>query len=363
MGYIYKITNKENGKIYIGLTTRDVETRWKEHVEMANLTNHKDSNALFKKAIKKYGPETFIVETIDESDDIEELKQKEIDWIKKTKSYAFDEDGWGYNSTRGGDYPAEFYFTPVSQFDIVTGEKIKDYPSIREAERNIGCRIDIIGKPERSCGGYCFLYTKDIESLTKEELVEKIHSLYPFLVYQLDLNGEIVNIYKNTTEASKAIQGNQGNLISACNGQRRLAKGYQWCYQKDLEKRLHQPVREINQYTRPVVQYKMNGEKIKVWNSGREAAKELGLQESHINSCCNLARQTCGQYQWRYEEDEIEKLPELTQKRKVQCLETGEIFKTINHAAKHFNIAHQTVRRSVDGKKIFYDLHFRWYDD
>ena len=31
MGYIYKITNTINNKVYIGQTTQTVETRWKQH--------------------------------------------------------------------------------------------------------------------------------------------------------------------------------------------------------------------------------------------------------------------------------------------------------------------------------------------
>lgn len=31
MGYIYKIINSVNDKVYIGMTRFDVERRWKEH--------------------------------------------------------------------------------------------------------------------------------------------------------------------------------------------------------------------------------------------------------------------------------------------------------------------------------------------
>ena len=31
MGFIYKITNLINQKVYIGKTERNIETRWKEH--------------------------------------------------------------------------------------------------------------------------------------------------------------------------------------------------------------------------------------------------------------------------------------------------------------------------------------------
>lgn len=32
-GYIYKITNKVNGKAYVGKTTDTVQVRWKEHLK------------------------------------------------------------------------------------------------------------------------------------------------------------------------------------------------------------------------------------------------------------------------------------------------------------------------------------------
>ena len=62
---IYKITNKINNKVYIGLTTQTVETRWKQHIQTAFSENHPDSQTIFKKAIRKYGPDNFKIEVID----------------------------------------------------------------------------------------------------------------------------------------------------------------------------------------------------------------------------------------------------------------------------------------------------------
>ena len=47
-GYIYKIVNDINGKIYIGQTRRDVDTRFKEHCKGANITNKKKIQIIIK---------------------------------------------------------------------------------------------------------------------------------------------------------------------------------------------------------------------------------------------------------------------------------------------------------------------------
>ena len=57
---IYKITNKINGKIYIG-QSNDIERRFKEH-----MTKGERSRILLDHAIKKYGPDNFSYEVIEE---------------------------------------------------------------------------------------------------------------------------------------------------------------------------------------------------------------------------------------------------------------------------------------------------------
>ena len=102
IGVVYKITNIINNKIYIGITTITAQKRWKQHINTAYNLNAKDSQSPFKKAIRKYTPENFKIEIIDEEyNSKEELKQKEIKWIKYYNSCCFDKNGWGYNCTRG----------------------------------------------------------------------------------------------------------------------------------------------------------------------------------------------------------------------------------------------------------------------
>lgn len=361
--YVYVITNKINHKKYVGITTKTIEERWKEHIRIA-FSNSKDSKALFKKAIKKYGVENWLVEELEQCENIEQLKEREQYWIKILNSYAFDENGWGYNSTRGGDLPPEFTQTPVCICDILQGTILFSCDSIKKAEKITGVRIEKIGEPDITSGGYCILYQKQLNGKTQEEIKNIIQDLYPHLVYQLDLQGNIVNLYRNTVEASKTINCSNGNLIMACQGKRRLCHGFQWAYRNNLKDKIYKQPRDIKTLAISVTQYSLGGIKIREWNSITEAVKNNRGTDSHISQCCNGKRQSCGGFQWRYTEDEITQLPPLFNKRKVQCIETQEIFETPNHAAKHFNYAQQTIKKScMNNGKISKPFHFVWYDD
>lgn len=92
---IYKITNLINNKIYIGLTARTIEERWKQHVNQS-----KKKNYYIARTIRKYGKENFKIEQIDKAYSIKELKSKEKYWIAK---YQSNNRNIGYNLTDGGE--------------------------------------------------------------------------------------------------------------------------------------------------------------------------------------------------------------------------------------------------------------------
>ena len=85
---IYKITNKINGKCYIGKSI-NIERRFKEHKYICS-----ESNQTLKRAYKKYGRENFEFSILEECLE-EELNKKEIYYIKILKPQ--------YNRTSGGD--------------------------------------------------------------------------------------------------------------------------------------------------------------------------------------------------------------------------------------------------------------------
>jgi group I intron endonuclease len=94
---VYKVTNIINNKIYIGVSKFDIDKRKWEHLNKSD----NSSDFVFHKAIRKYGVENFNWEVIDEASSVEELKQKEIFYIKDYNSFY--KTGHGYNMTHGGD--------------------------------------------------------------------------------------------------------------------------------------------------------------------------------------------------------------------------------------------------------------------
>jgi len=75
---IYKITNKINGKAYIGQTIQEAEKRWKFH------KSARPSKSLISQAIKDFGLENFTFEVIERVNNIKELNEKEAKLIRES---------------------------------------------------------------------------------------------------------------------------------------------------------------------------------------------------------------------------------------------------------------------------------------
>lgn len=92
IGYIYKIINLINNKIYIGCSVNP-ELRFRKHKESAI----SGGNCLIHRAMRKYGIENFIFEIID-TIPLRDMYNKEKYWISYYNSMSE-----GYNMTSGGE--------------------------------------------------------------------------------------------------------------------------------------------------------------------------------------------------------------------------------------------------------------------
>lgn len=91
---IYKVTNKVNGKCYIGQTRHSLNTRKKRHLSSAKA----GMNTHFYQALRKYGEDNFYWEIICTAKDKQTLNELETFYITK-----FDSIKNGYNMVDGGD--------------------------------------------------------------------------------------------------------------------------------------------------------------------------------------------------------------------------------------------------------------------
>lgn len=99
--HLYIITNKVNGKKYVGITTRGYKTRWNAHLRDCFRDSHRCYDTVLYNAMRKYGTDSFEMVFINEYNSWEELCAKEKFLIKNLNTHF--KNGYGYNMTYGGD--------------------------------------------------------------------------------------------------------------------------------------------------------------------------------------------------------------------------------------------------------------------
>lgn len=113
-GYIYKITNKINNRVYIGQTTQ------KNPFERINFhyKTYKKEKFVLHAAIKKYGKDSFLNELLFAAFDAPSLDYFEIYFINSFNSLVPN----GYNVSGGGAYGSN-KMTPIIKQKISLGNK------------------------------------------------------------------------------------------------------------------------------------------------------------------------------------------------------------------------------------------------
>ena len=147
---VYCIKNIINNKEYIGLTTRTLEERWKQHIRESNKEGSWEWNTPLGNAIKKYGKDSFEVFVLEECSSETEMKQKEIQLIKEKKSLASET---GYNLTLGGDGRLGYKLSEETKQKISQGNlgkvmslNAREKMSVAAKKRSVGKLSPMDGK-------------------------------------------------------------------------------------------------------------------------------------------------------------------------------------------------------------------------
>lgn len=112
---IYKITNRLNGKPYVGQTKQSIEKRFLQHSK---------ANSPLGQAMRRCGLENFTIEVIEECETPEQARERERLWIKVLKSKIPN----GYNRSSGGEGQDFIHKTDnVKRNAMRLGEIIREY--------------------------------------------------------------------------------------------------------------------------------------------------------------------------------------------------------------------------------------------
>ena len=231
---VYKHT-VPNGKVYIGITSRSVYTRWR------NGGNGYKKNKHFYAAIQKYGWQNIKHEVLFEGLTKDQAEQKEIELIALYKS---NQREYGYNKATGGRTNSGYHISEErkkrisdSLKKIYSTQKNAKYgkPLSEETKRKLS--IANLGKsPSEETRQKISKANKGKQRTeeTKRRIREKEQSKVSNIL-QVDFNGKIINVFNSMQEASRLTDTEATKICAVCKWKRHSANGYIWLYEKDKE--------------------------------------------------------------------------------------------------------------------------------
>lgn len=218
---VYKHTSPSN-KVYIGITSREPEKRWRNG-------NGYYNNKHFYNAIKKYGWDNFQHEVLHTGLTKEEAEQKEIELIKQ---YNSANPNYGYNLDNGGscaDRVTEATRRKISQRN--KGKIIS-----KETRMKISKSTKGVKKPEFSKESLEKMSRSHIGKKLSEEQKAKIkENSKRIKVCQYSLNGELIAIYDGQREAARKLNIDSSSITKCCKGKIKTVGGYIWKYNDEKE--------------------------------------------------------------------------------------------------------------------------------
>lgn len=280
MSFIYKITNKVNGKIYIGETNRTIPIRWKQHKSRAKDPSNKE---YLYCAMRKYGIENFEIEEI-ESCSPEERFSLETKYILIYNSLI--PNGYNYVLSQNGPAP-ELMSTALSLwedgFNLI----------------NIGNKLHINPKTISS-------YLKSL-GVSNEEILERrnqsIGKRSSKKIIRYNLDGEYIDEWESASEAAKQLNYNVSSICKACKGNILTYKNFIWQYKEsdDIENivLLVQTKRKTGTNSKIVQCFDLNNNFVKEYPSASAAGRDFNVAHSGISYAARNGTMAYGYY-WKY---------------------------------------------------------------
>ncbi len=402
-GVIYKLTNKINGKPYVGQTTRTPEERFIEH-KYCQTSN-------IGRAIRKYGAENFTIEVLEECETAEQLNEREIFWI------AYFNCMWpnGYNHATGGQgnwertpesiekmsrkgqkatdetrrklsvagkgrHPTDEQRQKLSQAQpnrravicVETGEEFETMAAAALCKNVSHSNITRACKnPGRTAAGFHWRFVDEtLQNVTAQKPK-------PRRVICVETGEE----FETMAAAAKRYDSACPGISSACRDPLRVAAGFHWKFADEPQIETSAPATEIKSDNE--ARAKMSAAKIGkplsdehkatisastqtkkpvicvetgvIYESITEAAQSNQIRLQHITRACKNPGRTAGGFHWIFQNpaDVNTQTPAgiSTPKHTVICVETNEIFESISAAARSKNLRVTNISRACHNSR------------
>lgn len=176
----------------------------------------------------------------------------------------------------------------VLQYDL-KGNLLKEWSSLSEIDLDTSNISNCCLGRALTAGGFIWRYKDKFIEIDLEKLNYQKRK-----IKQYDLKGNLIKSYNSIKEAS--YNGfNESNIQDCCVYRLKSHKGFIWRYIED-----DSPVIYESKNKRFVLQYDLNDNFIKEWDSIASASKELNIRSNNIVTCCSGKSKSSGGFIWKY---------------------------------------------------------------
>lgn len=234
---VYKLT-APNGKVYIGITSRDPKIRW-------NSGNGYKYNKHFYDAIQKYGWKNIKKDVLYSGLSQEDAYRLEIELISKYKS---NDREFGYNKSSGGESSVRGLHWHQSKETIEKkSQKMRGRKLTQEQRKKLSESLKGHVSPNKGkhlseeakakISNALKKWNSEHESpnkgrkykKTKEAILATSRGHYkPVVCIETGI------IYESIMAAETLTKTDGSSISAVCKGKRKTAGGYHWRYQKDV---------------------------------------------------------------------------------------------------------------------------------